>query len=594
MYNNLIYFLVALLLFTSSATAGGEANPPLTLTIGLTAFLIFIYSTFCRFFLRPRAERGADVERNGFFIALLFFAILCYASDLRFHLLLFSFHEKFLLLTDIFGLTIFLFFVAILWYNIAPYQEERKSFVQSQFLANLPIVLPWGIFSLSQNILGLIPSPALQSFLNSGTGQLVSSLIFLLTLLVILPPLLPKIWRCTPLPRDQWYEEIEDFCAKLNFSATFLYWPLMQGRALTAGVVGFIPGLRYILFTPAILKHMDKSQINAILAHEIGHIKHGHLLLYIFLVTSFSFSIGFFTEPLVYGILSLKPLILFSLKNIISRDVLFSLISSLPVLVIIVIFFRYVFGFFIRNFERQADLFTIAPMQGATHLISAFEKISHLTGTEKAENCWHHFGLGERITALEHAEKNPTYIAQHNRKVRFSLILYSCVVIATSIYGSYTTSANPQKQWQETYTETTIKYYAEKEPENVVWQILLGDLYLRKGDTEKGIAIYSNNIEKFPENAQLYNNLSYYLLTLPDPEKRQPQKALTLAKKALSLAREPQMLDTLATAYWATGKISKAIELEQEAMDLDPTFKEYYRQRISFFQNTNYDEVEEF
>lgn len=594
MYNNLIYFIVALLLFTSSATAGGEANPPVLLTIGLTTFLIFAFSLFCRVVLRPKAERGMDVERNGFFVALFLFAILCYASNLRFHLLHFSFDETFLLITDILGLAIFLFLASILWYNIAPYGEKRKHFVQSQLLANLPIVLPWGIFSLSQNILGLIPSPVFQNFLTSTTGQLLSTLIFLLILLVVLPPLIPRVWRCTPLPQDQLYKEIEAFCARLNFSATYLHWPLMQGKAITAGVVGFLPGLRYILLTPAIIKYMNQDQLKAILAHEIAHIKFGHILKYIFLVISFSLSLGFLTEPLVYAILSSKPLIIFTLKDIISPNVLFSLASSLPVLVIVVVFFRFIFGFFIRNFERQADLFTISPMQGATPLISAFENISWLTGTEKAKSCWHHFGLGERITALEKGVRDPNYITQHNRKVRVSLLLYTLVIATTVFYATTISSQNPQEEWRNTYAEIAIKYYAEKEPQDATWQILLGDLYIREGKIEQGIAVYSRSAKKFPNNAQVYNNLAYYLLTVVQPEMRQPQQALILAEKALSLAYEPHILDTLATAHWAVDDVVQAIHLEEEAMALDPAFAGYYREKIQFFLANNYEDVEKF
>lgn len=594
MYNNLIYFIVALLLFTSSATAGGEANPPLILTIGLTTFLLFLFSILCRLVLRPKADRGMDVERNGFFIGLSFFALLCYASDLRFHLLLFSFHEKFLLITDILGLAIFLLFAIILWFNTAPYGEERKKYVQSQLAANLPIVLPWGIFSLSQNLLGLIPSPSFQTFLQSGIGQFLSTLIFLLILLIIIPPLIPRVWRCTPLPQNELYREVETFCTKLNFSATYLYWPLMQGKALTAGVVGFLPGLRYILFTPSIIKYMDLEQLKAILAHEIAHIKYAHILKYIFLVISFSLSLGFLTEPLVYAILSSKPLIIFTLKDIISPNLLFSLVSSLPVLIVVVVFFRFVFGFFIRNFERQADLFTIEPMHGAMPLISAFENISRLTGTEKAKSCWHHFGLGERIAALQKGGQDPSYISKHNRKVRLSLWAYALTITAIVVYGTTLSSQNPQKEWRDIYAETAIKYYAKKEPQDATWQILLGDLYIRKGHIDKGIAVYSESAEKFPDNAQVYNNLAYYMLTLPDPEERQPQQALILAKKAISLSREPQILDTLATAYWAVGELEQAVLLEQEAMTLDPTFSEYYRSRIQFFVDANYQEVQNF
>ena len=52
--------------------------------------------------------------------------------------------------------------------------------------------------------------------------------------------------------------------------------------------MGIVPGLRYILLTPALIETMSIAEIEAIMAHEIGHVKKFHLLLYVFLITGFS------------------------------------------------------------------------------------------------------------------------------------------------------------------------------------------------------------------------------------------------------------------------------------------------------------------
>ena len=49
-----------------------------------------------------------------------------------------------------------------------------------------------------------------------------------------------------------------------------------QGVA-NAQVVGILPGLRYVMLSDRLLETMDDRQIEAVFAHEMGHIVHHHM-----------------------------------------------------------------------------------------------------------------------------------------------------------------------------------------------------------------------------------------------------------------------------------------------------------------------------
>ncbi len=76
----------------------------------------------------------------------------------------------------------------------------------------------------------------------------------------------------------------------------------------------------------------------------------------------------------------------------------------MPFLILLLLYFRFIFGYFIRNFERQADLYVIKILGSGRALISAFDRIAGTSGESKKKPNWHHFGIGERIDTLERCE----------------------------------------------------------------------------------------------------------------------------------------------------------------------------------------------
>ena len=79
------------------------------------------------------------------------------------------------------------------------------------------------------------------------------------------------------------------------------------------------------------------------------------------------------------------------------------------------------------------------------------------------------------------------------------------------------------------------------------------------------------------------NNLAWIFLTAPNEQLRNKDKALELAKRAVTLEKAPAFLDTLAEAYYVNGLIQEAVKTIEEAITLATNGREYYERQLKKF-----------
>lgn len=553
------------------------------------------------FFKTPAAFTSAGyfkVEKKLTITALLFFLATLYLCDAKYYLAVLSFGNRLPAFVNISGLSLFLFYLALMWRvgrinyrHVFGRNYSAGEFILVNIKANLPIVLPWVALSLLNDLAALIPSPALHSFLASDWGDLAFFVLFLFFVLLFFPPLVRRLWDCKELPDGPLKRHLTSFCQKQDFSAGFYLWPLFEGQALTAGVMGIVPGLRYILLTPAIIETMSVAELEAVMAHEIGHVKKGHLLLYSLLIGGFSIFAAMMAEPLIYVLLSRESFYTLMAKGHISPETVLTLVGAVPLLLFMIVYFRYIFGYFIRNFERQADLHVFSVMGNSNALIRAFEKIAVLSGNIRDQPSWHHFGIGERVDYLEKCEKDKVHIARHERKVRLSLLFYILVLLMAVVLVRQIPTEQLSRQYEERFAEAVLLEKARQEPEKALWQRLLGDLMVNKKMGKKALEAYEKALNLEPSNPEIMNNLAWFLLTSEDINLRDPMRALNLARTAATVQPRGYILDTLATAYWANGFIEEAITSEKQAIFTDPGQRKYYQAQIERFSRLKYEDT---
>ena len=530
-------------------------------------------------------EREAyfKAERLTFFFAFAVFLIFLYGLDLKYYLKPLALSDATQGLADLAGLAVFFGLLAPAWLGgRARYQElfyeriGRGAFLWRQLKQNLPLVLPWVVVVSGLDLLRLLLPDSVLKLVPEPWSELLVFLFFIVVLIFFLPPLIRKLWNCKPIPPGPLRERIANFCQAQRFRAGLYFWPYLGGHALTAGILGILPGLRYLLFTPALTMTLSDDELKSVIAHEIGHIRHHHLLWYMALFFAFSLSLMAIGPLLSLGVTasSFFPLLVRLVP--LPAATLADAAIALPLLALVLLYFRFVFGFFLRNFERQADTHVFSALGGADALISSFHSIGAASGVRREKHNWHHFSLSERVAFLRRCQDEPELIAAHTSKLRLGLLVYFAVLASLALLALQPDRETLAAKAEIQYIETVLRQEAGQKPEDGTALILLGDFYLGKNMELQALSAYNEALARAPKNAALLNNFSWLLLTAHTPGLRDKDRALTLAEQAAALADKAFVLDTLATAYWAHGRLDAALALEERATQIDPENRNYY------------------
>ena len=599
-YSNLIYFLVVIFVFS---TTPAPQNPGLAPYYALPLFalvLVIFYRLAGRMYGKARAGSSKAyfaAEKKLSILAVIVFTLSVFLFDLKYYLKPLSMGDSLPVLENLAGLGLFFLFLILMWLQARPaYQQlfnrsyTAWSFIFTNIKANLPIVLPWLVLSLVFDLLADLPYPRFQQLLASPWGDVLLFLVFIFFLALFFPPLVRWLWNCRPMEPGPLRTEIEAFCRSQDFSSEILYWPLFEGQVLTAGIMGFVPKFRYLLVTPALVSVLAKDELESVLAHEIGHVKKFHLVLYVLLFLGFSLLAGALAEPLPYFLLSSDWFYRLLGWLPVSPDGLLAFLSGLLLLALMILYFRFLFGWFIRNFERQADLYVFKVQGTSAPLIRSFEKIAALSGNIRDQKSWHHFGIGQRIDFLEKCEKDRQQVKRHDRKVVFSLVCYFIGVGILSWSMQQMDIDQLAGGYELRYSQAVLEQKLEQEPNNSIWLQLLGDLMQENRMEEKALDAYDKALKLSPMKPDLANNMAWLLLTAKNRSLRDPVRALELARMAALLSERGHVLDTLAVAQWANGLLVEAVETEHRAARLDPGHSRYYQAQVEKFKTLSWDE----
>jgi tetratricopeptide (TPR) repeat protein len=95
-----------------------------------------------------------------------------------------------------------------------------------------------------------------------------------------------------------------------------------------------------------------------------------------------------------------------------------------------------------------------------------------------------------------------------------------------------------------------------------------GNLWRLKGRPKKAMTDYSKALGLDPEWAPPYHGIAWLIATNRDGQLGSAETALEMARKAISLERNANHLDTLAAAYAKSGMFEEAVKTQEEALAL--------------------------
>ncbi len=384
---------------------------------------------------------------------------------------------------QMFGLLPFLLIFFAAWFPMYPSHRlttpgkwTRWSYLLFKARYNLYMLLVW------------IPFAFLADWL--GDFLVVLPCIFLAAAWAF-PYVLARVWGCKPADDPALLATVArlEKTAGAKFSRVYL-WEPGGGNNQNAAAVGLARPFRYLFLTPALVRGMNAEELDAVILHELGHVRKRHLLFYLFT------SLAGLNSAVLAG----------AIIPGLNQSERFLIIAGLALF-----YFRFVFGWLSRNMERQADLFAMEKTGSARPLANALEKLAISAGRIRLAASWHHLGIAERVDYLRLVERRPEVGRRHHAEVKSIMLAgYAAAILCLWAMGA------------AVYDEYTAprRGVVEEEPADLLhWRRVMRLL---------------------PNNAAAPLELAYRLAG-SDGEK---SEAENLARRALELADAPEVRDS--------------------------------------------------
>lgn len=215
--------------------------------------------------------------------------------------------------------------------------------------------------------------------------------------LALSPPIVLAIWRTTRLPQGELRERLSDLCRRHRVRVGgFRIWDT-RGMVLNGAVLGVIPRLRYVLLTDAVIERLERPQLDAVMAHEIAHVRRRHMP---WLIAGLIASLGW--ASVIVGAAEA------ALAKVTERAEWVSVAAVQGVALAAVFALGLTaFGFISRLFERQADAFavrdaarsadrTIIEAPDAEAMAGALDRVARLNHIPPGKFTWRHGSIADR------------------------------------------------------------------------------------------------------------------------------------------------------------------------------------------------------
>ena len=262
------------------------------------------------------------------------------------------------------------------------------------------------------------------TFLARHLGQwanVTGSFLLAVGVLTALPWLLMYLWRARPLPDSPLAAQLHAACTRAGVNVAGLrLWPVAGRGMYNAMVLGLVPRLRYVLFTPDLLRDFTPLQVEAVLGHELGHVRHRHLWLYLLFAITAGLGSWTLADPLRHA-LYLLPGTAHLPPALVQGGLAVGLALGA---------WRLGFGVLSRTCERQADL-AGAELVGSTGVMqSALHTLAGPGGLAADAPNWRHDTIRMRMAWLDLVDADPAVARRQHQ-----LVLAAWLILAGTAAG---------------------------------------------------------------------------------------------------------------------------------------------------------------
>jgi Zn-dependent protease with chaperone function len=271
-----------------------------------------------------------------------------------------------------------------------------------------------------------------------STVDAVASVPAAVAILILSPEILRRVLQTERMADSPLRRRLEAICGKYRIGfRDVLLWKTSY-QVGNAAVMGLIRQTRYVLLSDLLVETMTDEQIEAVFAHELGHVVHRHLIWLAATATGISLLLAGPGAILADHASQKLPQLPESLQ-----------IGAWGALGLGI--FAVVFGYVSRKFERQADVFaartvqgiwspsgpeeSVVGEQGAEVFCGALRRVAAVNHIPVEAASWSHGSILKRMRFLAELGRRPEGTASFDRFMR---LLYLFLIMGLCLCALWT------------------------------------------------------------------------------------------------------------------------------------------------------------
>lgn len=335
----------------------------------------------------------------------------------------------------------------------------RRQFVVHQLRHQVALVLLPLLMVMAWN--DAIDLGRRHDLLDLSEGWFVALQLSGVGLVVALAPLVIRhVWDTAPLPPGPLRDRLVAMCRRHRVRVRELLLWRTFGGMINAAVMGFVAPFRYILLTDALLDRVPQAQVEAVMAHELAHVRRKHMFW--LLLAAGGMAIGLeIGWQMLHATVTTRGPILVDRAGGVMRAGLFEPMQpwlgspdwiAWAVLPVLAGAWVAAFGWLSRRYERQADTFAVQHMVAeqehpqrdglgrplidsgsAMTMIQALQQVADLNHIDPHKASWRHGSIAWRQEYLHSLIGQPAHALPIDRLIRRinlgALLLAACIAV---------------------------------------------------------------------------------------------------------------------------------------------------------------------
>jgi len=298
---------------------------------------------------------------------------------------------------------------------------SRREYIVFHFRQYVLFVLaPFIVIVTAADVFVMLPWS--QQWVTWGVDQ-AAAVVGMIALYVFLPVMLRYIWKTRRMEDGPLRARLAALCERAGMKySDILVWETMGGHIANACVTGITALARYVMITDGLMDALTPEEIEAVFAHEIGHIKRQHMTWYVLFAVAF-LAVLMLGPPAAWTSATPPGL----LAGLLSTEVV-------TLVVLVLLYWGVAFGFISRRMELEADLYA-ADLVGSTEVfVTALERISLQSGRPRSASGWRHFSIARRTQFLLDCASDPKRRARFH--VGMTIMRWAIVVLAAGMVAA--------------------------------------------------------------------------------------------------------------------------------------------------------------